>query len=407
MSENLQALWHSQTTLWFGNSSYQFKYLSGNEPLSKVEVPSLKGLPPKAHATFCGGKPRLGPIVAVLVDDYLGGSKPFSVQTLLLTELTTHAHQRGVLVYIITPNNTLGHGYVEGYSLVAGQWVKQQFPYPDFLYNRYFGKQYTHRDQIIRQLKAKGARLINSHLPNKWECYLWLKTDPLLASHLPETRLYKSIKDIEKLLANYPEIYLKPRAGARGSGIARLSRSGHFYQLISAAGKTQQLSTLGNLPSYIKTNSYIVQQGIRFWNYPSFYDLKVLVQNTGSSFVVTGKIARQAEAGRVTTQLHQGGEALLLHEYLSKLPLAWQDRLEADVDRIALQTAKVLANRMPRLGEFSLDMGLDQKGKVWIIEANGKPSRKSFRIAGDDQARGDAYEHLIDYMLHDYITGSY
>jgi hypothetical protein len=131
-----------------------------------------------------------------------------------------------------------------------------------------------------------------------------------------------------------------------------------------------------------------------------------MVQNRGFHFEITGKVARQAEPGRVTTHLHQGGEAILLNDYIRKLPLEWQERVEAETDLIALQTAQVLAARMERLGEFSVDMGVDCQGKVWIIEVNGKPSRKSFLIAGDLQARSIGYEYLIDYILNDYLNRS-
>jgi len=404
VSEDLHALWKTHTTVWFGNSSHHFQWIPPDGQPSHIEVPSLLGLPAKMHAIYRGNKPRLGPVVAVLVSEYLGGERPFSAQTKLITELTERAHTRGVLVYVVTPHNTLAKDHLEGYSLVADRWVKQLLPYPNLVYNRYFGQQYTRRDSLIQQLSRRGAQLINSPLPNKWDCYLWLKTNRALASHLPETRLFKSINDITSLLSRHSELYLKPRAGFRGAGIARLSKSGHTYQLVSSSGKKQTLPTLDRLPSYIKTNAYIVQQGIRFWNYPRFYDLKVLVQNTGSRFEITGKVARQAQNGRVTTHLHQGGEALLISDYIKRLPPTWQDQVEADLDRVALQTAQVLAGRMNRLGEFSLDMGLDGNGKVWIIEVNGKPSRRSFRVAGDLKARGDGFEHLIDYILHDYIN---
>jgi hypothetical protein len=215
VGEDLRALWKNNDTVWFGNSSHHFQWKAPHGQPAQIKVPSIQNLPPHMHAIYCRNKPRLGPVVAVVVSEYLGGERPFSAQTKLITELAEQAFARGVLVYVVTPHNTLTKDNVEGYSLVNNHWLKQQLPYPNMVYNRYFGYQYTRRDHLIQQLTRRGATLINSSLPNKWDCYLWLKTDPILAKHLPETRLFKSIKDVTSMLSRHSELYLKPRAGFR------------------------------------------------------------------------------------------------------------------------------------------------------------------------------------------------
>jgi len=255
VSEDLKSLWTNATVIKLGNSTYPFKWIPAQTLSGQVEIPLLIGLPPHLHAAYRNHQACLGPVMAVLVDEYLGGARPFTVQTLLLKELIERASARGVLVYVITPQAKLEANHLEGYCWRGGQWIKQSLPYPDLVYNRYFGKQYSQRDVMIKELNKRGAQLINSSLPNKWDCYQWLKTDLLLAAHLPETRLYKSIKDVSQMLSRYPEIYLKPRAGFRGAGIARLSKAGAGYLLISSTGKTVRLTSIYRLPSYIHTNS--------------------------------------------------------------------------------------------------------------------------------------------------------
>jgi hypothetical protein len=47
-----------------------------------------------------------------------------------------------------------------------------------------------------------------------------------------------------------------------------------------------------------------------------------------------------------------------------------------------------------------VDFGLDEQGRIWIIELNGKPMKSMFSALGDARLMKTVYERPICYALH-------
>lgn len=403
-SKDLAPLLAGVSAVWLGNSFFPAKFATGSLEPHTIGIPLPFACPPFLHALKVNNYLRLGPVLAVVQATYKSGEYAFDHQSTFMKELMAKANHFGVLSYAVIPGES-DVNPLTGYVLTPKGWALVPVPYPDLVYNRFFGHRLKARDRLIRRLLEKGARLVNSPLPDKWICYKWLKQSRLLSPYLPETRLYTSFTDIENMLSRYGEVYVKPRHGQKGKGIVRISHEKKGLILKTSDGSSYRLFSPGHVFHLPFTpNRYIVQQGIRFWNYPEFFDVKVLVQSTGDRFVVTGKVARRAQKDRITTHLDLGGKALTFAEYLDQLPLHLQPTARQGIDRLALDTAEFLSQRLERLGEISLDMGMDEQGRLWIIEVNGKPSRKSFRAAGDIASCRASYDNLLKYALFDFKT---
>ncbi|MED4453967.1 YheC/YheD family protein [Metabacillus fastidiosus] len=226
----------------------------------------------------------------------------------------------------------------------------------------------------------------------KQNVYTILKDDKFLSSFLPETVKLKTENDLWMLLDKYKKVILKPIFGRGGIGVIKVSKnsSGHYHiqhnkERVSFHEKKQ---TFSYLKEQIKSKSYLVQQYIdltRIRKCP--FDLRVIVQRERetSEWNVTGKYAKLAQKGYITTNLSTKAEVLAIEEALQQSNLNSVNIAEllADVDEVALKVAQKLSEISIQQYIWGLDMGIDSNGRIWIIEANSKPGTKGFRQLDD------------------------
>ena len=147
----------------------------------------------------------------------------------------------------------------------------------------------------------------------------------------------------------------------------------HVYQYPSI------LKLKEKIREFSENEDYIIQQGIRLahlYNRP--YDLRILMQKNGKGkWAITGIGARLAGVMSITTHVPRGGTI----ENPRRLLIASFN--EAHARRIMERVKKsslIIANQIERgseteLGELSLDLGVDNKARLWFFEANSKPMR--------------------------------
>jgi D-alanine-D-alanine ligase-like ATP-grasp enzyme len=133
----------------------------------------------------------------------------------------------------------------------------------------------------------------------------------------------------------------------------------------------------------ISSRNYLVQQRIPLATVNGRpFDLRVMVQrHLKSPWQVTGKLAKVAGKGFIVTNVLRSSGKVVSVEYALKhsaLHSMSVSDLLSQMDKVALHAAKQLSPYYPLVREMGVDMGLDKKGNIWIIEVNFVPMHGLF-----------------------------
>ncbi|NBI28265.1 YheC/YheD family endospore coat-associated protein [Chengkuizengella marina] len=335
------------------------------------------------------------PIIGILTlpnknNDFLGNKQNF-------IDIITKGQQNNQNVYVVTTADLkLNQQQIFGYQYdgIYNRWRRIKIPLPKVLYNRISYRKYEAlpktRRLILRCLKNQNVHLFNPFFFNKWSLFQWLKKSNKTKNYVPITQRLKGWQEVNTLLKQFDTLYIKPVKGKAGSGIMRIRTmidEGELpYELKIQRKKsigTYQFKTIQALHKMIKKNTgpgkYIVQQGIQLAkNYDNPFDLRVLIQKDGSGFWnIAGIGARVAGAKSITTHVPRGGKIdepnILLTQYFGKEKA---DELLEKVRKVTLKICNQIesASSYP-LGEMSMDLGIDEKGRIWFFEANSRPMK--------------------------------
>lgn len=131
------------------------------------------------------------------------------------------------------------------------------------------------------------------------------------------------------------------------------------------------------LKSIRKKRRFLVQQGIELAPYHGRpVDVRTIVQkNRLGTWTVTGTFAKAAKRGMVVTNVKAGGRVFPLGKYLKGIgmPPSSRKKTIASMKRWSERCARVLNRRFANR-TYGLDLGLDRKQKLWLIEVNTHPS---------------------------------
>jgi len=168
------------------------------------------------------------------------------------------------------------------------------------------------------------------------------------------------------------------------------SMDGERYQIHAGAirrvvqGKEAVLHTLKSL---FRPKIYLLQPHLslgRINGRP--FDVRVMVQRTKSNqpWQVTGWLAKLAGPGYVVTNVARSrGSVLSLQNAILRSGIPKPPHFLVEIKKVSLAVASCLGNAYPSLREIGLDLGLDQEGKIWIIEANFRPALSLFQRLPD------------------------
>lgn len=325
----------------------------------------------------------------------------------------------GVNVYVITAQELiLTEPIIFGYQYEqkTDRWIKKRIPIPRVLYNRIPFRE-DELDEAVAQkvkecLRHPHIQLFNPSFFNKWTLFEWLKHSKLTRPYIPATRKLTPKMDLARFLNRHSVAYLKPVRGKAGKGIMRLRRvkgkKYRYHLTIQHRRKSYHhhykkiASVRTKLNDYIEQEPYIVQQGIRLSSFNRRpYDLRVLVQkNKQGNWVLTGIGARIAGEKSITTHVPRGGRIddpknVLTHSFGNNT----SNKLLVRTKKAALAIARQIERRSGyRLGEMSMDLGIDARGKIWFFEANSKPMKFD-----EPHIRQKSLQRILDYSM--YLSG--
>ena len=334
------------------------------------------------------------PIMAILtIDDEL---QEFRGNRHNFADLLKVGREAGFIAYVLTAKNVkLSRQRLKGftYSEDTQTWEEKLFPLPNVVYNRIPLRedelQPAVKKKINALMKHPNIHLFNPSFFNKWNLFEWLNLSRTTKPFIPATRRLVTPVALGRMLRKHSFLYLKPVSGKAGVGIMTIKLQPEKtmpYRLKYQEKKksvTYRCANLAKLWLRIKKQStgeaYIAQQGIELASYQTRpFDLRALLQkNQRGQWDITGIGARLAGTASITTHVPRGGSIEDPEKLLVQFFGPEQARkIYIQVRNNALLIAKQIERGSgSRLGEMSMDLGVDINGQVWFFEANSKPMK--------------------------------
>ncbi len=356
----------------------------------------------------------LAVVVAALVRQGDRLSVPEPAFCKALSEL---GKRRGIDVYVCSADSFDAEpGRLTAWRWGEAGWSPGAAAPPDIVYDRSFFTSFAQRlaaNRLLQRLRLlKRYRILGGGLPGKADVHEALRRHPELAGHLPpSSRFQAGEHSVAELLKPHAHgVVLKPSAGMQGKGVVHLARSlqgeGVIAKGRSGSNRVVQRQFASDsacdrwLERVTDGVSYIVQPYLMLrGDDDKPFDVRLLLQKDGDGrWTITGSVVRTGQPGTLTSNLHGGGSAEpALQALADKFGAPKAERLLSRLHTISMQTAVQLENEFGRLAELGLDLGIEPDGSIWLLEANSKPGRSSFRLIRDDAAWRLAVERPLSY----------
>ncbi|WP_051344100.1 YheC/YheD family protein [Alicyclobacillus herbarius] len=372
-------------------------------------------------AFFINGKLRIGPLVGILCNprwDERRQSLKVTQQLLGLEKLAAAAREAGALCYLFGASDVdLEERRVRGYVHDGNSWSPHQLPLPDVIYDQVVSRRVERRAggaKVRKELsKVYGDRIFNDGFFDKWQVHEWLMANSRTRGWLPATTRYTTTAAAAGFISRYPLTYLKPVHGSLGLGVVRVERTAEGYQWTvrrkhapaQAAFAPSAEEVVERLKSRLCSRPYLLQQGILLatvHNRP--FDIRILMQRDGSGqWRRTKMFARVAKSGEITSNLSSGGEAQPVPEVIRAI--AGKELAPTPILRKIRRAAREVVDVVEKgagksFAELGIDIGVDQEGRIWVIEVNSKPWKTPESAKGRQDLTELAFIRPIQYAIH-------
>lgn len=340
---------------------------------------------------------RLGYVIGVVANVKAEGEAVVGQQAPVFVHLMTAAEELGMTGYVFSPLDIdWTERFVTGYCYDTRRnaWRRRRMPLPDGVYDQIISRTYQKRADVTEQRERLFAhvkpRAFNPDYFDKSQVHHWLAGSPRTKHLVPDAITFKTVAQATSFLYRCPDVYMKPIHGSLGIGILRLRRKPDgqvLYQMKKKGGGLTQ-GTAGSISEFLKQfatrlrrGPYLIQETLHLktWQGRPF-DIRMLLQKDSTGkWNRTKTFCRIAQDGDITSNLSTGGDALAVKALLKEvLPGAKAvNRVMRELSRIAEDVPAVLEASMEgTLGELGLDLGLDENGRIWVIEINSKPWKK-------------------------------
>lgn len=302
---------------------------------------------------------------------------------------------------------------IDGSVLEGGRrWVERSMPFPDIIYDRgtgFGGEERRAAEELRARFKKQpGVEFINSCKLKKWQMHQKLSKHMEVKKYLPETTFSQGMDDIREAVNRYGYLFLKSSGGSGGRKVFVLEKQGggfscHYYH--QGRHVKRDFSTLDPLAREmkkigLKPDGVIIQQGIRLLKYKSrLLDLRVLlVKDRRGRWTAVYNQARLAQKGRVITNLSLGGDVMdygdIFRGLKKRCPTIPSDM---KIRRMSQVFARYIEKEFGPFGEIGMDIGLDEAGQVWLLEANSKPTKLPEKKIEDTVGISPQFLMILEY----------
>lgn len=333
-----------------------------------------------------------------------------------LRRMVYEGKRLGAEVFLFGPQDVeLSERRIRGFTPCANGWRSDRYGWPDIVIDHYRYYPVPKHRLYLPFRKRQWFRYANSRFTNKYRVHQILEQDEALNRWLPHTAAY-SPGALADLLEKHRIVYLKPTTGTGGRSILRIERGKQGYSLHGRTRdqrkSTQKLGTIAALIRAIESwmerekqgrEQFFLQQGLELSLVPGrTVDARMLVQKDGrGEWKITGMGMRIGPPESSTSNLHGGGKAIQAALFLTRTfgELRAKQIIEECRD-LALLAVKRIEEHFGQMMEFGLDVGIDVRGSVWLIEMNPKPGREIFRQLGQLDRYRLAVRRPLEYAMY-------
>lgn len=361
-------------------------------------------------------KIKIGPFVGVLVARKTDQKYPMPAgrEAKIYKEMTLEARKKNIFLYFFyadgvdwTRKIINGHCFTDPKN--KGAWIRGSFPLPDIIYNRiaYRSLERQHPIQtFINKVGESPIYLFNTRFLDKWEVHNTLSLWPHTRKMLPEACRY-SAENLSCFVERFETVFIKPIDGSVGKGIIQvkvISPQRISFSKLGDKKGWQQSQSAAELYQHLSIgdeNKYILQKGINLAKIDgNIFDIRIQVQKNGyGEWTFTGAGVRIAAPGNFVTHVPNGGTKADYQSVIKEV-FGHANEIMESLDRQLKSICRIVPRVLEQglgisLAVLSMDLGIDEKGQMWIIEINSKPA--SF---DEDDIRQRHLSLLTDYLLY-------
>ncbi|MEG9296228.1 YheC/YheD family protein [Mangrovibacillus sp. Mu-81] len=311
----------------------------------------------------------------------------------------------------ISPVNETVEGYA--FNREAGNWVKEIFDIPGFIYDR------TYYDKSLQSRQAKAVvqwmknqphiHFLGYGLPNKWLMYEKLKNSTL-SSYIPETFLLKNHLHLFNLLIKHKDIIIKPVDGANGFAVYHLILSNSKVTVRTT--KNHQI-TQQSFPSksiflnwaerMLEQHIFIAQERIdNRTELDTPFDIRILLnKDQFGDWREFQRAIREGTKGGIVTNISRGASYFSQEDWESIHPEADWAFVGNELNAILNELPALLEDYFSPLFEIGVDIVLAKDGSLWILDINSKPGHKIVDTLGTGKLES-LHRTPLEYCEHLY-----
>lgn len=293
------------------------------------------------------------------------------------------ARAEGVYAYLFTPERVdWSRNIVHGIVPARRGWRRVTAPLPDVVFDRAMGP--TPNGAFWQLLQEREIAVFNEDFGDKWDVHRRLERVEGIRRHLPETYHISRAEQAVERIRQWGAAYMKSSTEHMGAAIVRIRRaaSGRYQVRTTHAGDSlvDESGLLYRCRELLQQGIDLLQREINLARVDGgIVDIRSLVVRNGAGEWQVGALnARVGRPGTIVSNLHGGGRLMhvrsLLHRIYSKRPAKVQRKIQSML-RLSRRVARAMAGTDARVADMGVDIGIDRKGRLWIIEVNPKPGR--------------------------------
>jgi glutathione synthase/RimK-type ligase-like ATP-grasp enzyme len=385
-------------TIWIGKKFLSVKLHIADSTRNEIHLPdnifdyfSLPIQTYKFQARFTKKSQclYLGPVVGLLTDLNVSKEAPnFRNIHLFCRELHQGLSEFGGFFYVFSYQDLTDEN-ISGFYFDNGKWIFSKLPQPDVIYNRIHSRKIEHISSFKdfrKGLEKLNIPFFNDRFLSKWEVYEKLMLKENIHPYMPETRIY-TLENLKELIEKFNMVFIKPIHGSQGRDIIKLYKEeGKFVFQSTLNTQTENLikkhsieEIFHQLIPLIRNRIYIIQQGIPLATHQSrSMDFRALChKNQHDLWEVTSLVARISAEEQFVSNIARGGQTT---KPLSVLKPLFRKKMGNEIisqmKELSIEAATIISSHSDGItGELGVDIGVDQDGRVWLIEINSKPSK--------------------------------
>lgn len=329
-------------------------------------------------------------------------------------QMAKRVNEAGVKYVLFDPQRVLWDvKRIDGWTPVdpartLGPWHRVRTPLPDAVYENVFVhlamKGYC--SQLRRMSKVYGIPLFNPPLPDKWRVLRLLETADVRA-YIPETTRLRDVDRAVAVIDKWRVAYVKPIGGYGGMGVTRVEKQTDGDYRVSldrtqtrvhSSRRTLAAAQLRDWLRQRMHHPYLVQQGIPLMTLDGRkVEFRVVCQrDLRGRWQVVGVVPKLVAQGGVVSNIIAGGSRLSLDDCQALARRLGKSVPVTELHRCATTLAQAIGRGRPHAGIIGFDLGVEEGGRVWMIEANPKPARSLL----DEAQRRRSAELSADFALY-------